>query len=72
MTRLLQQALTELQRRPDAEQDAIAQLILDELADDQRWQASFERSQDKLAKMAEKARRSSRQADVRKCVRSRP
>ena len=37
MTRLLEQALTEVKKLPEAKQDAIASLILDELADEQRW-----------------------------------
>ncbi|MHB1422320.1 MAG: hypothetical protein ACYC3I_03810 [Gemmataceae bacterium] len=56
MTRLLEQALTEVQKRPEPEQDAIATLILDELADDRRWQDSFARSQDQLARLAAKVR----------------
>ncbi len=60
MTRLLEQALAELAKLPADEQDAIATLILEELADEQRWQATFAASQDKLAKMADKVR-----ADIR-------
>ncbi|HZZ80653.1 MAG TPA: hypothetical protein VFE62_19275 [Gemmataceae bacterium] len=56
MTQLLEQALTEIQKLPESEQDAIASLILDELADERRWQESFARSQDKLARLAAKAR----------------
>jgi aspartate/glutamate racemase len=56
MTRLLEQALTEVKRLPDPEQDAIAALILEELADERRWQESFARSQNQLARLAEKAR----------------
>ena len=36
MTKLLQQALTRLQELPAAELDAIATLILEELADEKR------------------------------------
>jgi hypothetical protein len=56
MTQLLEQALTAVRELPEAEQDAIAALILDELADEKRWDAAFARSQDKLASMAAKAR----------------
>ena len=41
MTRLLDQVLTELKKLPESEQDAIATLILDELADERRWQEQF-------------------------------
>lgn len=56
MTDLLEQALAELQKRPSAEQDAIAALILEELADESRWDASFARSQAQLSQLAQQAR----------------
>jgi len=56
MTRLLEEALDEVHKLPEPEQDAIAALILDELADERRWQESFARSQDQLARLAQKAR----------------
>jgi hypothetical protein len=65
MTQLLEQALAKLQELPESEQDAIAALILDELADEERWQESFARSQDQLAKLAEKARADIRAGRVR-------
>ena len=56
MTQLLEQALIEIKKLPESEQDAIASLIFDELKDERRWQESFARSQDRLALMAAKAR----------------
>jgi hypothetical protein len=56
MTQLLQQALDAVNRLAPPEQDAIAALILDELADEQRWDDAFARSQDKLAQLAAKAK----------------
>jgi hypothetical protein len=56
MTELLQQALAEMQKLPDANQDAIAAIILEEIADEQRWDEAFARSQDKLARMADRVR----------------
>ncbi|MBL8826476.1 MAG: hypothetical protein JNM18_05785 [Planctomycetaceae bacterium] len=56
MTQLLEQALAAVKQLPAIEQDAIATLILEELADEQRWQAKFEKSSDALAKLAAKAR----------------
>ncbi len=56
MTQLLEQVLTEVRKLPELEQDAIASLILDELADERRWQESFARSQDQLARLAAKVR----------------
>jgi hypothetical protein len=56
MTQLLEQALSEVKKLPISEQDAIASLVLDGLADERRWQDSFARSQDKLACLAAKVR----------------
>jgi hypothetical protein len=56
ISHLLEQALSEVKRLPVLEQDAIASLILDELADERRWHEKFARSQDKLASLAAKVR----------------
>lgn len=56
MTNLLEQAIAELQKLPETEQDAMAALILEELADEQAWNEAFARSQDQLARLAQKAR----------------
>ncbi len=66
MSKLLEQALVEIYKLPEPEQDIIAAVILDELADDQRWDEEFVQSQDQLAKLAEKARRDVRAGRVRK------
>jgi hypothetical protein len=55
MTKLLEEALKEVAKLPEAEQDAVAAILLDELASEQRWAASFAKSQDKLARLAEEA-----------------
>jgi hypothetical protein len=65
MTQLLEKALQEIKTRPEAEQDAIATLILDELADEQRWQESFARSQVQLSQLAAKARQIVREGMVK-------
>ena len=65
MTQLLQQAIAKIQELPQSEQDAIASLILEELADEQRWDAAFAGSQDQLAKLAAKAREDIRSGRVR-------
>jgi hypothetical protein len=56
MTNLLQQAIFELQKLPDTQQDAMASIILDELADEAKWSSKFAESQDKLAAWANKVR----------------
>ena len=55
MTRLLEKAFAEASRLPDAEQDALASLILSEMESEARWQKSFAKSADKLAALAEEA-----------------
>ena len=65
MTQLLEQALTEVKKLPEPEQDAIASLILDELSDERRWQESFARSQSQLARLAAKVREDVRAGRVR-------
>ena len=55
MTQLLEKALSEVAKLPESEQDAVAAILLEELASEQRWSDSFAKSQDLLAKLAEKA-----------------
>ena len=55
MTQLLEQALKEVAKLPASDQDAVAAILLDEIASEQRWTASFAKSQDLLAKLADKA-----------------
>ncbi|PMB17734.1 hypothetical protein CEN40_13100 [Fischerella thermalis CCMEE 5205] len=55
MTELLEQAITKLKTLPASEQDAIAAMILAELEDEVRWDATFAKSQDVLAKLAAEA-----------------
>jgi hypothetical protein len=52
MTELLQQVIAEIKKLPTDQQDAIATIILEELEDDRRWDESFARSPDLLAKLA--------------------
>jgi hypothetical protein len=66
MTQLLEKAIAEIHRLSPGEQDAIAAIILDELADEQRWDLAFARSQDKLARLAEKVREDIKAGRVRK------
>jgi hypothetical protein len=65
MTQLLEQALSEVKKLPEPEQNAIATLILDELADERRWQESFARSQDQLSRVAAKVREDIRSGRVK-------
>jgi hypothetical protein len=55
MTDLLEKALTEVKKLPPSEPDALAAILLQELAAEQRWTESFEKSQDALEKLAQEA-----------------
>lgn len=56
MTQLLQHALGEVQKLSEADQDAIAAIILEELADERRWDVAFACTQPQLEKLATKVR----------------
>jgi hypothetical protein len=55
MTQLLDKAISEVAKLPASDQDAVAVLVLEELASEKRWSLSFAKSQDLLAKLAEEA-----------------
>lgn len=55
MTKLLKEAFERASRLPDAEQDALAAILLDEIQDEARWQAAFRMSQTKLGKLGAEA-----------------
>jgi hypothetical protein len=55
MTELLARAIAQLKALPADEQDAIAAMILEELEDEARWDTTFAKSQDVLAKLASEA-----------------
>jgi hypothetical protein len=55
MTQLLEKALSQVAKLPASEQDAVAAIVMEELASEQRWTDYFAKSQDLLAKLAEKA-----------------
>ncbi len=55
MTELLKKAFSEASKLPEKDQDAIAEIILAELASEERWNNLFSKSQDLLAELAEEA-----------------
>lgn len=67
-TELLERATKAIQELPDAEQDAIAALILEEIAGEQARDEAFARSQDKLAQIADKVRVGIQAGRVRDCA----
>ncbi len=56
MTQLLERAFSEAEKLSESDQDVIASLILEELADERRWDAAFAQPQDKLADLATNVR----------------
>jgi hypothetical protein len=72
MTQLLEQAIDEARKLPAPAQDAIAALILDQIADDRAWDEAFARSQDQLAQLAAKARADIAAGRVRRLRQRRP
>ncbi len=52
MTQLLERAISEANRLPDSEQDALASLLLEEITSEARWSAAFAGSQPQLASLA--------------------
>jgi len=56
MTERLEQAIAAVQKLSGPEQDAIAALILEEIADERRWDEAFAGSQEQLARLADKVR----------------
>ncbi len=55
MTRLLKKAMSEVEKLTGSEQDAVADLVLEELSSEQRWTELFAKSRNKLVKLADMA-----------------
>jgi hypothetical protein len=64
MTRKLKLAIDRVSVLPDDEQDAIASMILEEIEDEARWRATFAKSQEALARLADEARAEITAGDV--------
>jgi len=64
MNALLEKALAEVARLPESEQEAIATLILDEIAADRVWDERFARTQDQLGDLVRSARAEVARGDV--------
>ena len=65
MSELLEHAVEKVRKLPDAEQDAIAAIILEELEDEDRWEQTFAKSQDALAKLAAEAIEEDRKGETK-------
>jgi hypothetical protein len=55
MTKLLEKAIESVRELPVAEQDAIAQIVLDELESERKWEESLAKASEKLRKLADAA-----------------
>lgn len=55
MTPLLEKAIAELNKLPEAQQETMAQWILDELEDDAHWDQAFSNSLPQHEKLGKKA-----------------
>ena len=52
MTHLLEEAMSAVAKLPDQDQDALAAILLEEIASEKRWEKLFAQSQSALAKLA--------------------
>lgn len=55
MTKLLREAFDQASKLPEAEQDALGRILLEELAAERRWENLFAGSQDVLEELADQA-----------------
>ncbi len=65
MTSTLERAISEVETLPEADQNAIADLILTELEDRKQWDQQFAATQEPLQRWAEKVRADIRAGRVR-------
>ena len=55
MTKLLEKAFEDASRLPEEDQDALAEMLISDLASEECWTKAFAKSQDKLAILAKEA-----------------
>jgi hypothetical protein len=55
MTELLEKAFAEASKLPQEAQDMLAEMLLVDLAAEEKWDETFANSQDKLARLANEA-----------------
>jgi len=55
MTKLLEKAFQEAAKLSEQDQDALACVLLDEIASERRWDELFEATQDRLKELAREA-----------------
>ena len=52
---MLEQAVAKARELPEAEQNAIAQIVIDEIESERRWDELLAKSPEKLRKLADRA-----------------
>jgi len=62
MTKLLKKAFAEANRLPEWEQDALAAMILDEIADSRQWQTAPSEADNLMERLVEEALSANRTA----------
>jgi hypothetical protein len=55
MTELLEKAIKKVGKLSKAQQDAIAEIIMEEIEDEKKWESKFKHYQSKLSKLADEA-----------------
>lgn len=66
MTKLLEKAFAQAAKLPQAEQDLVAQSLLDDLEAEERWDETFADSQNELSILADEALNEHRNGRTRK------
>jgi len=66
MTHLLEKAIAEASKLPEAEQDRIAQWLLGEIESERLWDEAFQGSTDELSGLARKALQEHRDGKTRR------
>ncbi len=65
MTKLLEKAFSEASKLPEEDQNALAEMLLDDLASEGRWAAALAGSQSELAALADEALAEFRRGDTK-------
>lgn len=55
MTNLLEKAIKKAGKLPEKEQNVIAEIILEEIEDEKKWEGKFKNNQRKISKLADEA-----------------
>lgn len=55
MTNLLEKAIKKAGKLPEKEQNVIAEIILEEIEDEKKWEGKFKNTQRKILKLADEA-----------------